>query len=78
MPQDVIQDHESCPHCGAPTEFGFGLAGGMCGPRTYFGFGLAGGGYGSYTYCEKCQAITSKSGILHFTYPSGTTAAREG
>lgn len=52
MSEKRIQDHkefsqgEKCPHCGGPTEVGFGLAG---------------GGYGPYTYCEKCSAVTSKS-----------------
>lgn len=52
MPKRSIQDHkefsegEKCPHCGGPTEVGFGLAG---------------GGYGPYTFCKKCEVVTSKS-----------------
>lgn len=52
MPKRRIQDRkafsegERCPHCGGPTQVGFGLAG---------------GGYGPYTYCDACEVVTSKS-----------------
>lgn len=35
-----------CPHCGGPTEDGFGMAG---------------GGFGAYTYCEPCGVVVSKT-----------------
>lgn len=40
------QQNMPCPHCGKPTETGFGMAG---------------GGMGIYSYCEPCGKIVSKS-----------------
>ena len=39
---------DPCPHCGGPTESGFGLAG---------------GGFGVYSYCVRCEKVVSKSEV---------------